>query len=74
MINKKLKEYKKFIKSNFELLVKILLMKQDLFIIIIKKKISKKGIYGTASKEEIKELKEEGIETDTIPWIEDKNN
>ena len=25
-------------------------------------------------KNEIKELKEEGIEADMIPWIEDKNN
>ena len=33
-----------------------------------------KGIYGSASKKDIKELKEEGIETQTIPWIEDKDN
>ena len=33
-----------------------------------------KGIYGTASKDEIKELKEEGIDTKIIPWIENKNN
>ena len=33
-----------------------------------------KGIYGTASNEEIKELKEEGIDAEVIPWIEDKNN
>ena len=33
-----------------------------------------KGIYGSASKEEMQELKEEGIETQVIPWIEDKNN
>ena len=36
------------------MLVKILLMKQDLYIIIIKKK--DKGIYGTASKKDLKEL------------------
>ena len=41
------------------MLVKILLMKQDLFIIKIK---NSKGIYGTATKEDLKELKEEGIE------------
>ena len=48
---------------------KILLMRQDLFTMIIKEK---KGIYGIASKDEIKELKEEGIQASTIPWIEDK--
>ena len=53
------------------MLEKILLMKQDLFIIIKKKK---KGIFGTASIDQIKELREEGIETEVIPWVEDKNN
>ena len=33
-----------------------------------------KGIYGTASKKELKELKEEGIEAELIPWVEDKSN
>ena len=33
-----------------------------------------KGIYGTATKEDLKELKEEGIETETIPWIKDNTN
>ena len=37
-------------------------------------KKNKKGIFGTASKKEIKELKEEGIEAEIIPWLEDKNN
>ena len=30
--------------------------------------------FGKASIEDVKELKEEGIETSTIPWIEDKEN
>jgi hypothetical protein len=34
----------------------------------------KRGIYGTASKKDLKELKEEGIGTQTIPWIEDSSN
>ena len=33
-----------------------------------------KGIYGKASVNEIKELSEEGIETETIPWINDSEN
>ena len=41
---------------------------------IIMKKKKDKGIYGTASIEELKELKEEGINTEVIPWIEDKKN
>ena len=28
----------------------------------------------TASIDEMKELREEGIETEMIPWLEDKNN
>ena len=47
-------------------------IKQDHYIIIIKK--NHKGIYGSASKKQIKELQDEGIETQTFPWIEDKNN
>ena len=38
------------------------------------KKKKKKGIYGNASLREIKELKEEGIETELIPWINDNEN
>ena len=33
-----------------------------------------KGIYGTASNNEIKELKEEGIDAEIMPWFKDKNN
>ena len=47
-------------------------MKQDLFIIKIKKK--NKGIYGTASNNDIKELRDEGINVEIIPWIEDNKN
>ena len=37
------------------------------------KKVSK-GIYGTASKEDLKDLKEEGIETEWIPWAKNTTN
>ena len=33
-----------------------------------------KGIYGTTTKEDLKDLKEEGIETEIMPWIEDNEN
>ncbi len=54
------------------MLVKILLMKLGQFIMIRKKK--EKGIYGTASKKDLKELKEEGIDAHLLPWVEDKSN
>ena len=39
---------------------------------IIKKKT--KGIYGNATIEEVEELKEEGINTEIIPWTNEKDN
>ena len=33
-----------------------------------------KGIYGTASNQDLKELKEEGIDAQMIPWFENENN
>ena len=33
-----------------------------------------KGIYGNASQKDIKELKEEGIDTQLIPWVDEKEN
>ena len=37
-------------------------------------KVKKKPIYGNASKEDIKELNEEGIKVETIPWIKKRDN
>ena len=71
-INKKIKEYQKFIKSNFEFVGKNFVYEARS--IHYNKKKSKKGIYGSASSDEIKELREEGIETESIPWIEEKIN
>ena len=72
-INKKLKEYQKFIKKNFEYVGENFSYEAR-SIHYNKKENKKKGIYGSASKDEIRELKEEGIDTEVIPWIEDKNN
>ena len=69
---KKLKEYQKFIKKNFEYVGKNFAYEARSIHYNNKKKY--KGIFGSASNEEIKELKEEGIETEVIPWIEDKSN
>tara|TARA_B100000963_G_scaffold217433_1_gene189607 strand:+ start:11657 stop:12085 length:429 start_codon:yes stop_codon:yes gene_type:complete len=71
-INKKIKEYQKFIKKNFEYVGKN--FAYEARSIHYNEKKNTKGIYGTASKNEIKELKEEGIGAELIPWIEDKNN
>ena len=71
-VNKKIKEYQKFIKKNFDYVGENFAYEARSIHYNNKKKV--KGIYGTASREEIKELKEEGIDTNVIPWLEDKNN
>ena len=38
------------------------------------KKKREKGIYGKANFEVIKELKEEGIDAQTVPWFNNENN
>ena len=71
-INKKIKEYQKFIKNNFEYVGEN--FAYEARTIHYNKKKKNKGIYGTASKEEVKELREEGIDAELIPWLENKNN
>ena len=71
-INKKIKEYQKFIKKNFEYVGENFAYEARSIHYNNKKK--DKGIYGTASREEIKDLKDEGIDAEIIPWIENKNN
>ena len=68
----KMREYQKFIKNNFEYVGNNFTYEARSIHYDNKKR--KKGIYGTASKDEIKELRDEGIETEMIPWVEDKNN
>ena len=71
-VKKKLREYQKFIKENFEYVGEN--FAYEARSIHYNKNKSKKNIYGRASIEDVKELNEEGIETSTIPWIEDKEN
>ena len=40
--------------------------------LLVKKK--NKAIYGKASAKEIEDLKQEGINTEEFPWIDDKEN
>ncbi len=71
-VTKKLSDYKKFVKENFEYVGENFTYKARS--IHYDKKKPKKGIYGTASIKDMKELSEEGIETDIIPWIDDDKN
>ena len=71
-VRKKIKDYQKFIKNNFDYVGEN--FTYEARSIHYSKKKKKKGIYGNASLREIKELKEEGIETETIPWINDNEN
>ena len=71
-INKKIKEYQKFIKNNFDYVGENFAYEARSIHYNNKKK--GKGIYGTATNDEIKELVEEGVEAELIPWIEDTNN
>ena len=73
-INRKLREYKKFIKENFDNVGENFAYEARSIHYNDKNTKKKKGIYGTASNDEIKELREEGIDAEMIPWIEDKNN
>ncbi len=70
-IKKTIKDYQKFIKNNFKYVGKNFAYEARSIHYNEKKK--EKGIYGTASKQDLKELKEEGINTQMIPWIKDNN-
>tara|TARA_B100000401_G_C52521498_1_gene584612 strand:- start:211 stop:636 length:426 start_codon:yes stop_codon:yes gene_type:complete len=71
-VKNKLKKYQKFIKENFDF-VGDNFAYEARSIHYNKKKITK-GIYGKASSKEVIELKNEGIETEVVPWIDDKEN
>ena len=71
-IKKTINEYQKFIKNNFDYVGEN--FAYEARSIHYKETKSKKGIYGHASKKDIKELSEEGIKTQIIPWINDKEN
>ena len=72
-VKQKLREYKKFVKDNFDFVGENFAYEAR-SLHYNKDRDKKKGIYGRASLTDVKELKEEGIETDIIPWIEDDKN
>ena len=71
-INKTIKRYQKFIKNNFKYVGEN--FAYEARSIHYDKKKKEKGIYGTASKKDLKELKDEGIDAQMIPWVKDKIN
>ena len=71
-VKKKLQDYQKFVKENFDYVGDN--FSYEARSIHYNQKKIKKGIYGKASLKEVNELKEEGIETETIPWIEENEN
>jgi len=71
-VNKKIKEYQNFIKKNFDYVGSN--FAYEARSIHYNKKKRNKGIFGKVSNQDLTELKEEGIKTQTIPWFDDKSN
>ncbi len=71
-VKKTIIDYQKFIKDNFKYVGDNFTYEARSIHYNGKKKT--KGIYGSASKEDLKELKEEGIDAQMIPWIDEKEN
>ena len=71
-IKSKIKEFQSYIKENFDYVGEN--FSYEARSIHYGNKKTEKAIYGNASPEQIKELKEEGIETTLIPWVNDKDN
>jgi len=71
-IKNKIRKYQKFIKKNFNYVGDNFVNEARL--IQYNKGEKTKGIYGNATSEEISELKDEGIETEVIPWFNDNEN
>ena len=65
-------KYQEFIKKNFDYVGEN--FAYEARSLHYKNKKASKGIYGSATKEDLKELKEEGIETELVPWIKNDTN
>ena len=71
-VKKTIMGYQKFVKENFKFVGDNFAYEARSIHYNSKKK--SKGIYGNASKEDLKELKDEGIDTQMIPWIDENEN
>ena len=70
-MKKDLAKLRKFVEKNFEYVGED--FPREVRKIYYDKK-KNKNIYGITTPKEAQELKEEGIEADMIPWVDDKNN
>ena len=71
-IKKTIYKYQEFIKKNFEYVGENFAYEARSLHYKDKKKA--KGIYGTTTKKDLNELKEEGIKAEILPWIKDTTN
>ena len=71
-VKKTIISYQKFIKDNFKYVGDNFAYEARSIHYDRKKK--SRAIYGSASKEDLKELKEEGIDAQMIPWIDENEN
>ena len=71
-IKNKIKKYQKFIKNNFDYVGEN--FSYEARSIHYNDKKRDKGIYGNATTKEVKELEEEGIDTEIIPWVNENEN
>ena len=71
-VKKTIMSYQKFIKDNFKYVGDNFAYEARSIHYNGKKK--SKGIYGSASNKDLKELKEEGIDAHMIPWLDENEN
>ena len=71
-VKKIMKNYQKFIKDNLKYVGDNFAYEARSIHYNGKKK--SQGIYGSASKKDLKELKEEGIDAQIIPWLDENEN
>ena len=71
-IKKTILEYQNFIKKNFNYVGKN--FAYEARSIHYENKKDSKGVYGTASNKELKELNEEGIKVKMMPWVKNITN
>jgi len=71
-IKKTIFKYQEFIKKNFEYVGENFAYKARSLHYKNQKRV--KGIYGTATKEDLNELKEKDIKVEILPWIKNTTN
>ena len=71
-VKKTIMSYQKFIRENFKYVGDNFAYEARSIHYNDKKK--SKGIYGSATNEDLKELKEEGIDAQMIPWVDENKN